>query len=772
MTISPEYAEQNRQLHEENKNYGTTSSQWGFYVSELVRTEGFQSVLDFGAGKGVLAGMLAEFGVANVAEYDPAIPGKDARPEPADLVVCTDVLEHIEPNRLLEVMTELARVTRRKLFVDICTSPALKTLPDGRNAHLIVQNPDWWRYTLSRHFDVTHWVERNDISLVYGELVPKGRGAAEREAQAARPKRRKPSPELSAMCGRLIGISKASHDELARVRSIRMYEGVGDEPADMQVVWDSLDGVDDPVAALQDILRLGRKGAVMRVALTEERTEDWWRKQVEEYWHVIDWVADGKGLGIVVIPRCSVGGITVVGAVSTDNRWEQVEKSIERISKRITPAEPHARRMILACYGPSLGDMIPRIKAEMEEAACDVVSVSGAHDFLLKHGIVPAYHVECDPRPHKADNIDKGHPDVRYLIASVVHPVLFDKLEGFDVALWHVAEKEHAVDLFRLGEKGQHIISGGGSVGLRAMSLFYTMGYRDFSVYAMDCSFADDGKMWAGKHAGKQHEQAVVQVMCAGRQFTTSPVLASYATDFIEMIQKMDAQIRIYGDGLLPTMCRLHAAGAAKPGPDGLVDRMGYVFPAYDKEWPNIIGACNASVPALLQMTSGRSVAVQAGGNVGVMPSLLSRHFGKVVTFEPDAENFACLERNAPADNVTRLNAALGSEAGRAALTRKPDNCGGHYINGGGDAVAVETIDALNLEACDLIALDVEGMELDALKGAARTIERFRPTIMIEDNGLSERYGVAKGGAQDWLIAGFKYRVAASAGRDVILRCD
>lgn len=769
MTISPEYVEQNRQLHEANKDYGTTSSQWGFYVFELVRTEGFKSVLDFGAGKGVLAGMLAELGVPGVVEYDPAIPGKDARPEPADLVVATDVLEHIEPNHLLEVMVELARLTKRKLFVDICTSPALKTLPDGRNAHLIVQPPDWWRYTLSRHFDVTHWVERSDISMVYGELVPKGMGEAERLAKESRPKRRKPSPEVSGMCGRLIGVSKASHDELARVRSVRMFEGAGDEPADMQIVWDTLDDVADPVPALEQILRLGRKGAIMRVALTEERTEDWWRSKVETNWHVIDWVADGKGLGIVVIPKCAVAGITVVGAVKTDDRWEQVEKSIERIKKRIKPAEPNNRRMILACYGPSLRDMIPRIKAEMEEAACDVVSVSGAHDFLLKEGIVPAYHVECDPRPHKADNIEKGHPDVRYLIASVVHPVLFDKLEGFDVSLWHVAEKEHAVDLFRLGEKGQHIISGGGSVGLRAMSLFYTMGYRDFSVYAMDCSFADDGKMWAGKHAGKQHEQAVVKVTVAGRQFTTSPVLASYATDFIEMIQKMDAQIRIYGDGMLPTMCRVHAAGSAKPGPDGLVDRMGFAFPGADKEWFNIIGSCNAALPVLLQMSNGRGVAVQAGGNVGVMPYLLSKHFGKVVTFEPDAENFACMQRNVSAPNVERRQAALGAEPGRAALTRKPDNCGGHYINGGGDAVAVETIDALNLDACDLIALDVEGMELLALLGACRTIERFRPTIMLEDNGLSERYDIAKGGAQQFLMNRFNYRVAASAGRDVIL---
>jgi hypothetical protein len=562
MTISPEYVEQNRQLHADNRNYGTTGNQWAYYVSELVRTEGFQSVLDYGAGKGILAHLLAEFGVSGVAEYDPAVAGKEARPEPADLVVCTDVLEHVQPEHLLEVMVELARLTQRKLFVDICTAPALKTLSDGRNAHLIVQPPDWWRYALSQHFDVTHWVERHELNTVYGECVPKGMRAAEKAANAKRPKRRKLSPELSSMCGRLLVMSKGSHDELGRVRTIRFFERDGDTPADMQIAWDTLDDVPDVDSELEKIIRLGRKGAILRVALTEERTDEWWRAKIESRWHIIDFVHDANSLGIVGIPKCTVHGIKVVGAVKHEERWGQVEAALARFPKRIKPSEPHGRRAIVACYGPSLTEMIPRIKEEIEETECDVVSVSGSHDYLLEHGIVPTYHVECDPRPHKADNITRPQLGVQYLMGSVVHPAVFDKLDGCNVALWHVADAEHIKGLLAAGEKGKHIITGGGSVGLRSMSLLYSLGYRDFSVYAMDCSIADDGRQWAGKHAGKQHEQMTIKLNCDGREFMTSPVLASYATDFIEMVQKMDAVIRIYGDGLLPAMCRVHSQHA------------------------------------------------------------------------------------------------------------------------------------------------------------------------------------------------------------------
>ncbi len=77
-------------------------------------------------------------------EYDPAIEGKDGRPVFADLVVCTDVLEHIEPDRLDNVLTHLRTLARRAVFVVINTQPSNKTLTDGRNAHLIVEPAVWW----------------------------------------------------------------------------------------------------------------------------------------------------------------------------------------------------------------------------------------------------------------------------------------------------------------------------------------------------------------------------------------------------------------------------------------------------------------------------------------------------------------------------------------------------------------------------------------------------------------------------------------------------
>jgi hypothetical protein len=153
--ITPEYAALNRQLHESNMAYGVGGGKHADTVRRLVKgltgTLGrTPAVLDYGCGKGLLAKAL-EF---PIWEYDPAIPEKSEAPRPADLVVCTDVLEHIEPDRLLYVLGDLQRVTKQVGYFVIHTGPAAKTLPDGRNTHLIQKGEAWWRKQLTRVFVV------------------------------------------------------------------------------------------------------------------------------------------------------------------------------------------------------------------------------------------------------------------------------------------------------------------------------------------------------------------------------------------------------------------------------------------------------------------------------------------------------------------------------------------------------------------------------------------------------------------------------------------
>lgn len=162
MTISEQYRQLNKHLHEQG-SYGRKGDKWAGRVRELIEEYRPTTMLDYGCGQGALGRALG----TPIQEYDPAIEGKDQPPARADLVVCTDVLEHIEPEHLDAVLDDLKRVTGRCLFAVISTRPAKKTLADGRNAHLIVEEWPFWEERLSRRFRVVaRSANRKEVEVV------------------------------------------------------------------------------------------------------------------------------------------------------------------------------------------------------------------------------------------------------------------------------------------------------------------------------------------------------------------------------------------------------------------------------------------------------------------------------------------------------------------------------------------------------------------------------------------------------------------------------
>ena len=141
--ISDGYLALQLELHK-NPDYGTTGA-----GSRIWKFTDSRDVLDYGCGKKTFARGLG-FSIQN---YDPCVEGCNDR-EPAELVVCTDVMEHIEPEFLDAVLADMASLTLDLCYMTIATHPAIKTLADGRNAHLIQQDAKWWLERISEHFDI------------------------------------------------------------------------------------------------------------------------------------------------------------------------------------------------------------------------------------------------------------------------------------------------------------------------------------------------------------------------------------------------------------------------------------------------------------------------------------------------------------------------------------------------------------------------------------------------------------------------------------------
>lgn len=159
-----------------------------------------------------------------------------------------------------------------------------------------------------------------------------------------------------------------------------------------------------------------------------------------------------------------------------------------------------------------------------------------------------------------------------------------------------------------------------------------------------------------------------------------------------------------------------------------------------------------------------RHCVVQAGGNLGQWPAYLARLFEEVHTFEASRENYACLAKNiSNLRNVMHRHAALGGEAGKAQFAHDPENCEAGHVSADGYEVPMIAIDHLGLRP-SLILLDVEGAELEALKGAGDTLRANAPVVLCE-----VRHGPTATELLDYLRGlNERYRLTAIAAHDAI----
>lgn len=153
MLISDNYLKQQQELHK-NELYGVASMQYAPLVTSLINALEINEMLDYGCGKGRLAQSINPDRQVTIELYDPAMPDFSEPPSPREFVCCIDVLEHIEPDCLDDVLDDLKRLTKRVGFFSIHTGPAVKTLDDGRNAHLIQESYRWWLPKIMDRFEV------------------------------------------------------------------------------------------------------------------------------------------------------------------------------------------------------------------------------------------------------------------------------------------------------------------------------------------------------------------------------------------------------------------------------------------------------------------------------------------------------------------------------------------------------------------------------------------------------------------------------------------
>lgn len=209
----------------------------------------------------------------------------------------------------------------------------------------------------------------------------------------------------------------------------------------------------------------------------------------------------------------------------------------------------HDGQAVLVGGGPSAADWVAEIRYRQSEGQT-IFALNNAARWLEEIGIKPDHQVIVDARPNNVAFVN--HAKHHYL-ASQCDPSLFET--AHNVTLWHqfypkdMGKFEAALPEY---DDDYVLVGGGTTVGLCAMALAYTLGYRKLHLYGYDSSYRDDRM-----HAYAQHDPQAVDCVStvAGKTFNTTLAMAQQAEffpQFSDQLLDMGCMITIRGDGLLP----------------------------------------------------------------------------------------------------------------------------------------------------------------------------------------------------------------------------
>lgn len=178
--ISQAYCKMNADIYNDSKR-SAGGAKHAAIVRQIAPKWETKTILDYGCGQGDFRKALYSLTIDyEIYEYDPAIKGKDFASGcnyNADLIVCADVLEHVEPDKIDNVMEHIFSLMMKGGYFVISLRETKVFLPDGRNAHILLRPVEWWlekfmqqpceinhcsiRVKKNKIIDMVLWVSKN-----------------------------------------------------------------------------------------------------------------------------------------------------------------------------------------------------------------------------------------------------------------------------------------------------------------------------------------------------------------------------------------------------------------------------------------------------------------------------------------------------------------------------------------------------------------------------------------------------------------------------------
>lgn len=239
-----------------------------------------------------------------------------------------------------------------------------------------------------------------------------------------------------------------------------------------------------------------------------------------------------------------ISGFSSIVPLSEDACKEHIDHN----NRRCLPEARRRQRLVVVANGPSARDFNPDL------CALPTLALNGALHLFTDRGLAPTYWAAADPQALVADFVPDFPPlSTIYLLASKLHPSVFDKLADRDCRIWRISDHP---------TPGMSHFPPARSITITSAWLMHSMGYTDFEFWGWDGCYlnghhhAVETPDWQHPAPLEMNYGGVVtedKQIVGGRTFQTSRTWAAEensAKQFFALADYFDIGVTIHGDGM------------------------------------------------------------------------------------------------------------------------------------------------------------------------------------------------------------------------------
>lgn len=215
--------------------------------------------------------------------------------------------------------------------------------------------------------------------------------------------------------------------------------------------------------------------------------------------------------------------------------------------------------VVIVGGGPSVDTQIETIR-ELQKQGSPLMVISRMYPWCKANALRPDFVVSLDCMEEQEKGFSDLQPGVKYLLASVTRPSIFNMLSNEERFIWDTKD-DRKVQAMRAkhGYAVATVINGGGSVTIACFSLAMNLGFNDLHIFGFDCMMPSPDYHHAKGISGESVKQMVLPVEIQGQTYFTTGAFLEFARQTLDLVsaghqEGMLKSVKFYGESLVNKM--------------------------------------------------------------------------------------------------------------------------------------------------------------------------------------------------------------------------